>query len=138
MTDKWTTYITERPLDLDLVQRAVGDPRHGAAVVFSGVVRNHDSGNEVASLEYFAHPDAHVYLDRCCARMSREFGLPVAAGHRVGSLVVGDVALVAAVAAPHRRQAFDICSVVVERIKIEVPIWKHQTFVGGQSEWVGM
>ncbi|HEU4849451.1 MAG TPA: molybdenum cofactor biosynthesis protein MoaE, partial [Terrimesophilobacter sp.] len=58
--------------------------------------------------------------------------------HRIGHLEVGDVALAAAASAAHRREAFDACELLVERIKSTVPIWKRQYFTDGHSEWVGL
>lgn len=134
--DSPLTGIGAEPLDPAEVERAVTGPEHGAVVVFTGKVRNHDGGQEVSSLEYSAHPDAERFLARLCAEVARESGLPIAARHRVGSLAIGDLAIVVAVAAPHRREAFDTCSVLVDRIKHEVPIWKRQLFADGMSEWV--
>lgn len=130
--------ISGVPLDSTVVENAVAGPEHGAVVLFSGVVRNHDGGQSVSALEYQAHPDAERFLRKCCAEVAAESGLPVAAIHRVGELTVGDVALVAAVASPHRAEAFATCAVLVERIKAEVPIWKRQHFAAGTSEWVGL
>lgn len=130
--------ISETPLNPTTVDAAVAVPEHGAVVLFTGVVRNHDDGQPVSALEYSAHPDAESFLRRCCEEVSRDSGLPVAAVHRVGSLTVGDLALVAAVAAPHRAEAFAACALLVERIKAEVPIWKRQHFDDGVTEWVGM
>lgn len=130
--------ISPDPLDPAAVDAAVAGPEHGAVVLFSGVVRNHDGGQPVSALEYQAHPDAQRFLRTCCERVSAETGLPVAAVHRVGPLVVGDLALVAAAAAPHRAEAFAACSLLVERIKTEVPIWKRQHFADGVTEWVGL
>ncbi|MCA1007607.1 molybdenum cofactor biosynthesis protein MoaE [Rhodococcus hoagii] len=130
--------ISEQPLDPAVVDAAVAGPEHGAVVAFTGVVRDHDGGRSVSALEYQAHPDAERFLRRCCEEVSERTGLPVAAVHRVGSLVIGDLALVAAVAAPHRAEAFAACAELVERIKAEVPIWKRQTFATGTSEWVGL
>lgn len=130
--------ISTEPIDSASVEAAVADPQHGAVVAFTGVVRNHDGGQSVSSLEYQAHPDADRFLRRCCAEVSASSGLPVAAVHRTGSLTVGDLALVAAVAAPHRAEAFAACAELVERIKHEVPIWKRQKFTDGVSEWVGL
>jgi molybdopterin synthase catalytic subunit len=113
-------------------------PEHGAVVVFTGVVRNHDGGQSVSALEYQSHPDAERFLRTVCEEVAASTGLPVAAVHRVGSLTVGDLAVVAAVAAPHRAEAFAACAELVERIKHEVPIWKRQNFADGASEWVGL
>lgn len=128
--------ITDRPLDPAVVDAAVRGPRFGAVVVFSGVVRNHDDGQDVSALEYSAHPQATRFLRECCAAVAESSGLPVAAVHRVGDLRVGDLAIVTAVAAPHRAEAFTACSILVDRIKHEVPIWKRQMFADGLSEWV--
>lgn len=130
--------ITDRPIDESAVRAAVDAPASGAVVLFAGVVRNHDGGQGVLSLDYQAHPDAERILSECCAAVSAETGLSVAAVHRVGHLVVGDVALYAAAAAAHRAEAFAACELLVERIKHTVPIWKKQQLTDGATEWVGL
>lgn len=130
--------VTDQPIDDAAVRRAVESPASGAVVVFSGVVRNHDDGNDISSLDYQAHPDAERILLECCTTVSAETGLAVAAAHRIGHLEIGDVALYAAVSAAHRREAFDACELLVERIKSTVPIWKRQHLADGASEWVGL
>ena len=59
------------------------------------------------------------------------------AAHRIGMLEIGDPALVCAVSAAHRGQAFAVCAELVDRIKAQVPIWKEQFFADGTVEWVG-
>ena len=130
--------LSDHPLDPAVVDAAVPGPEHGAVVEFTGVVRNHDGGQSVSDLEYQSHPDAERFLRTVCEEVAASTGLPVAAIHRVGSLTVGDLAVVAAVAAPHRAEAFAACAELVERIKHEVPIWKRQNFADGASEWVGL
>lgn len=130
--------ITEDPIDESAVRRAVEHPASGAVVIFSGVVRDHDSGQSILSLDYQAHPQAEQIMAECCAAVAAETGLAVAAVHRVGHLEIGDIALTAAVSAAHRREAFDACELLVERIKSTVPIWKRQYFTDGKSEWVGL
>lgn len=120
------------------VEGAVSSRACGAVVTFRGVVRDVDGGRDVTGLDYEAHPDASEVLRRCCAAVSAETGLRVAAVHRYGVLTIGDVALVASVASGHRAEAFAACSLLVERIKAEVPIWKRQHFTDGDSEWVGL
>ncbi len=128
--------ISAEPLDPAVVEAAVTGPEHGAVVVFTGKVRNHDGGQAVSALEYSAHPEAERFLRSCCAELAEHSGLPVAAVHRIGQLTVGDLAIVVAVAAPHRAEAFSTCAELVDRIKHEVPIWKRQLFADGLSEWV--
>lgn len=120
------------------VEAAVAAPECGAVVTFRGVVRDDDGGRHVTSLDYEAHPDATAVLQKVCQAVAAETGLRVAATHRFGHLVVGDVALVASASAGHRKEAFEACSLLVERIKAEVPIWKKQQFTDGESEWVGL
>jgi molybdopterin synthase catalytic subunit len=50
---------------------------------------------------------------------------------------VGDLAVVVAVSCPHRGEAFEACRKLIDDLKHEVPIWKHQTFSDGTEEWVG-
>ncbi|MBF6182807.1 molybdenum cofactor biosynthesis protein MoaE [Nocardia otitidiscaviarum] len=128
--------ISEQPLNPDEVERAVSGPEHGAVVVFTGKVRDHDGGQSVSALEYSAHPEAERFLHQVCAEVAAASGLPVAAVHRIGPLTIGDLAITVAVAAPHRAEAFTVCADLVDRIKHEVPIWKRQRFADGLSEWV--
>lgn len=130
--------ISDAELSPAQAQSAVGDEHFGAVVCFSGVVRNHDSGQDVASLAYSAHPTAGAVMEQVAAGIADEFdGIRIWVGHRIGALAIGDAALVCAVAAAHRGGAFTACSALVDRVKIEVPIWKEQVFADGTIEWVG-
>ncbi|CAN5172321.1 molybdenum cofactor biosynthesis protein MoaE [soil metagenome] len=130
--------ITAEPIDTAAIENFVIAAEQGALVTFRGIVRNHDHGLAVTALEYQAHPDAERFLEECCQTIAAETGLAVAAAHRVGWLEVGDVALVAAVAAPHRGEAFAACEKLVDLIKVSVPIWKRQHLADGATEWVGL
>ncbi|MET0447696.1 MAG: molybdenum cofactor biosynthesis protein MoaE [Aeromicrobium sp.] len=130
--------ISDEALDASAFEDFVLDSTHGALVTFRGIVRDHDHGEAVSALDYQAHPDARRFLEECCADIAGETGLRVAVAHRVGSLVVGDTALVAAVAAAHRAEAFDACSRLVDLVKQRVPIWKRQHLTDGVTEWVGL
>lgn len=131
-------FISDTPLDAAAIEAFVQGAEHGALVTFRGIVRDHDRGLAVAALDYQAHPDAVRFLKDCCRQVADSTGLPVAAAHRTGSLVVGDTALVAAVAAPHRAEAFAACERLVDLIKQQVPIWKRQHLADGATEWVGL
>lgn len=130
--------ITDRDIDATAVEAAVLTDHDGALVTFRGIVRNHDHGESVSALDYQAHPDAARFMAECCETIARETGVRVVAVHRVGSLVVGDTALVAAAAAAHRHEAFDACERLVDLIKKSVPIWKRQHLAEGATEWVGL
>ncbi|WP_028266612.1 molybdenum cofactor biosynthesis protein MoaE [Arthrobacter sp. MA-N2] len=135
--------LSAEPISVDQAIAAVESDTAGAVVSFSGVVRNHDGGKPVDRLSYSAHPTAHQVMADVVAELvtehSGEAAQPVRiwAAHRIGLLEVGDPALVCAVAAAHRGQAFAVCSELVDRIKAQVPIWKEQFFSDGTVEWVG-
>jgi molybdopterin synthase catalytic subunit len=138
MTERVLARIADEAIDVAEVEDFVTDARHGAVVTFRGVVRDHDGGEAVTALDYRGHPDAEKFLRRVCSQLAAETGLPVAAVHRVGALAIGDVALAASVAAPHRAEAFAACQALVDRIKVEVPIWKKQHYAERASDWVGL
>ena len=130
--------VTTEPLDRAAIEAFVQSRQDGALVTFEGVIRDHDHGASVTLLEYEAHPEAERFLRDTCAEVARETGLRVAAAHRVGTLAIGDVALLASVAAAHRAEAFAACALLVDRIKERTPIWKRQHLEGSESEWVGL
>ncbi|GAA2056531.1 molybdenum cofactor biosynthesis protein MoaE [Leifsonia soli] len=130
--------VTGEPLKPATVDEFVWSAEAGAVVSFHGIVRDHDGGRSVLSLDYRAHPQAETFLRQCCEEIAEATGLQVAAQHRVGSLAIGDLALIAAVAAPHRPEAFAACANLVEIIKRRVPIWKRQHYAAGATEWVGL
>lgn len=132
--------ITEHPLSVDALLGRVGGRGAGAVVLFVGAVRDHDAGREgVVRLDYTAHPTALERLQETVADVARREGvLAAAAEHRSGSLRVGDLAVVCAVSAAHRPEAFAGCRALIEAVKAQVPIWKHQQFSDGAAEWVGL
>lgn len=131
--------VTEEPIVLAEHEELVGHRAAGAIVGFVGMIRDHDEGRNVTRLEYSAHPSAQQVMDEVLAEVAaRAEGVrALAASHRVGVLHIGDAALVAAVAADHRRQAFAACALLVDTVKERLPVWKHQFFTDGTEEWVG-
>ncbi len=151
--------LSAEPISVEQAIAAVESDTAGAVVSFSGVVRNHDGGKQVSRLSYSAHPTAHQVMADVVAgswrstrpgrtapdgspvpvprRQRRQQPVRIWAAHRIGMLEIGDPALVCAVSAAHRGQAFAVCAELVDRIKAQVPIWKEQFFADGSVEWVG-
>lgn len=148
--------LSAEPISVEQAIAAVESDTAGAVVSFSGVVRNHDGGKQVSRLSYSAHPTAHQVMADVVAGLvaehavsaggrapdgsaggQREQPVRIWAAHRIGMLEIGDPALVCAVSAAHRGQAFAVCAELVDRIKAQVPIWKEQFFADGTVEWVG-
>jgi molybdopterin synthase catalytic subunit len=111
----------------------------GGLVTFTGVVRRHNRGQDVQELTYEAYTDmAEKVMGELCQEIENEFpGARLAVEHRVGTLVVGDIAVVIAAAAPHRQEAFAACRAMIDRLKDRVPIWKKERTADG-SEWIGL
>jgi molybdopterin synthase catalytic subunit len=130
--------LIDGPISLTEHEDLVAHDAAGAVVGFSGVVRNHDGGRDVVRLEYSAHPLAEQTLFEVLAEVAAAAtGVrAIAASHRIGTLHIGDAALVAAVAADHRGAAFETCARLVDTIKERLPVWKHQYFADGTDEWV--
>jgi len=132
--------ISAEPLDVAAHLAAVDDPAMGAEASFVGRVRDHDrdAASAVVALEYTAHPDAAAVLLRIASAAAENTEAVVAVSHRIGLLAVGDAAVVIAVAAPHRAEAFEVCRAVIEAIKRELPVWKRQVESDGTATWLGL
>jgi molybdopterin synthase catalytic subunit len=131
--------VTEQPILLTEHEDLVGHRAAGAIVGFVGMIRDHDHGRPVTRLEYSAHPSAQQVMADVLAEVAEQAAgiRALAASHRIGALRIGDAALVAAVAADHRREAFAACALLVDTIKARLPVWKHQFFADNTEEWVG-
>lgn len=130
--------LRETALCVDEVMAHVARPSAGGVDVFVGVVRDHNEGRPVVRLEYQAYRSmALAEMERIAREIEEKNpGVVVAAAHRVGSLVVGDVAVICAASAVHRAEAFEACRALIEGIKHRVPIWKREYGPGG-AHWVG-
>ena len=129
--------LRETALDPTEVLAAVDDPAAGGVNLFVGVVRDHDHGESVAHLDYSAHPSALDRLAEVATGVAEEFDVvALAAVHRTGLLEIGDIAVVVAVSAGHRGEAYDASRALIDRLKANVPVWKHQVFGDGREEWV--
>ena len=130
--------VRESELSVDEVRAAVADPAAGGIALFAGAVRATDHDRGVTGLSYSAPPLATDELRRVAEVVAEKYPvIGIAAVHRVGDLAIGDLAVVLAVSCPHRAEAFDACRDLIDILKASVPIWKHQRFTDGTSEWVG-
>ncbi len=136
--DESIIVITSKPLTPEIYTRSVIAPSCGAIVTFTGVTREENEGRKVLFLEYEAYKVmAESKMREIVSEMKMKWGyLRVAVGHRTGRVEVGDISMVLAVAAPHRRAAFESSLYFVDRLKQIVPIWKSEHFKGG-SVWIG-
>ncbi len=113
------------------------NPNSGAVVLFSGEVRNNNKGREVTHLEYEAYePMANKMIDEIIREAISRFKLNQAVClHRLGRVEISECAVVVITGAGHRKEAYDANRYIIDRVKNEVPIWKHEFFTDGTSEW---
>ena len=129
--------VTDVPVHIQELSKLVANPHSGAIVTFCGDVRDHDGGKEVASLLYEIHPSAPEQIKLITQSVIGRFEIEkVAVAHRYGDIAIGETAFAVAVSAAHRQAAFDACSAIVNAVKDQLPIWKHQKFTDGSDEWV--
>lgn len=131
--------ISADPLDQASIIAEVDSDAAGAIITFNGVVRNHDQGRGVESIEYSSHEIAPKILREIATEIANRDGIHVvSAVHRTGLVNVGESAMVAVVAGNHRGETFQAASDFVDEIKARLPIWKKQNFPGGTHEWSGL
>ena len=132
-------WLTGDRLDPAALTRLVEDPSCGAVVTFVGNVRQENEGRDVDYLEYEAYPGmAEAKMAEIGEEIRQRWGLArVAMVHRLGRCEVGEASIVIAVAAPHRREAFEACHYAIDRVKEIVPIWKREVWRDG-AVWIGM
>ncbi|MDP6823271.1 MAG: molybdenum cofactor biosynthesis protein MoaE [Dehalococcoidia bacterium] len=130
--------ITDQPLDPNVLTDAVRDDSDGAVITFEGVTRNHNDGRGVEYLEYEAYrPMAEEKLQELIDEIKERWEIDrVAVAHRIGRVDIGELSLVIAVSAAHRRPAFESTLHFIDRLKQVVPIWKKEYFEGGEV-WIG-
>jgi len=130
--------LTDDALDSKPLIEDVQRHGSGALVLFLGVVRDENQGRRVRYLEYEAYPSMAAKEMRKIGEevLARWPSTHIAMRHRIGRLAVGDTALIVAVSAPHREEAFDACRHAIDRIKEVVPIWKKEVWEDGEA-WLG-
>ena len=129
--------ISYQPLEPDRITSLVRKDTNGAVLTFLGTTRDNFQGKRVLTLEYEAFEEmALKKMEEIRRELQAEFNIEdMAISHRIGTVPIGQISLVVAVASPHRKEAFLACHEAVDRLKETVPIWKKEVFEGG-SRWV--
>lgn len=130
-------FITDKPLDYSTLFADFRDPNSGAIVLFSGEVRGSNQGKSVDRLEYEAYvPMAESMIASILNEAIDKWNLNKAiCVHRIGTVEVMGCAVVVITASAHRASAYEANKYIIDRVKHEVPIWKHEFFTDGTSEW---
>ena len=129
--------IVDQPILPDALHALVLDRSDGAVATFAGVVRDHSFDRKTQYLIYDGYGEM-------AEKKMREIGREIKARwevdsvgmlHRLGRLEIGEISVLIAVSAPHRRAALEACDFGIERLKKEVPIWKKEVWTDGEA-WI--
>lgn len=130
--------IQDSALRLESFDPIQNFPECGGIDFFIGTVRNHHEGKAVKSLKYTSYaPVSEKMIRQIEQEIQQQFAVPyVRVIHRIGTLEIGEKAIIAVAYAAHRREAFAACEEAVERVKHEVPVWKEEFYQDGSSQYV--
>ena len=130
--------ISKTRIEPDKLRDALLDHAAGGYVAFEGWIRNENEGEEVLRLEYEVYePLAVKEGEKIIAEAKQKFPvLHADCVHREGLLELGECAVWVGVSSAHRDEAFKACRYIIDEIKVRLPIWKKEHYVGGDSGWV--
>jgi len=130
--------LSEEPLSIEACVAEVASAEAGAIATFVGTTRARSRGRDVIRLEYEAYEGmAEAEMARIAEQLRARHALTaVAIHHRTGAVEVGQTSVVIAVSSPHRGDALAACREAIDTLKVTVPLWKKEIYVGGE-EWIG-
>lgn len=129
--------ILNTRLDVKACQEWVTAPGAGGINLFVGTVRNQTKGKRVVKLDFEAYiPMALSEMRKIAERAKAQWNAEkVLIHHRIGSLSIEEIAVIIAVATPHRKASFEASAYAIDTLKETVPIWKKEFFEDGEI-WV--
>ena len=130
--------ITSNNIGLEMIASIGKDKINGARSVFEGIVRDNNDGLKVKKLEYECYESLAINEgDLILKEAIKKFGVNNATCiHRIGTLEIGDTAVIVLVNSGHRDESFKACRYIIDEVKIRVPIWKKEYYLDGASDWL--
>ncbi|MEX0680321.1 MAG: molybdenum cofactor biosynthesis protein MoaE [Balneolales bacterium] len=128
--------ISDHLPELSVAGAFVQDPSCGAVNIFSGMTRNHHDGKSVTGLYYDCYEEmALKESKKLLDAITKEHNLTKALlFHKTGDAPVGEISLITALSAPHRKPVLEATEELINRLKQELPIWKKESYKG-ESLW---
>lgn len=128
--------VQDEPIDNESLLET-GNNEIGSVVTFRGIVRETENSKKLKGLYYESEKSlAREELERVIKETKEKFGVcDINAVHRVGMLNPGDISLLVVVFSTHRKEGFEACEYMVERIKERLPIWKKDIFLDETERW---
>lgn len=130
-------HITDKDIDVAAAYLAAKHNRSGGIVMFSGDVRDLNQGKDVLYIDYEAHvPLAEKTIAKILEEANQKWELQHASCvHRIGKVGIKETAVVVLTSSAHRKEAYQANKFIIDRVKQEAPVWKHEFFADGTSEW---
>jgi len=130
--------ITPREIDVPSILRSIDDGGVGAKVLFIGSVRNFSDNGDVVGMTYESYMGmAEEKIKNIEIDAKKTWGIKkIRIIHRIGELTIGDNSVAIAISTPHSKDAFAACQFILDKIKHEVPIWKKEKMLNGETKWV--
>jgi molybdopterin synthase catalytic subunit len=130
--------ITPREIDVPSVLKSIDDGGVGAKVLFIGSVRNFSDNGDVVGMTYESYMGmAEEKIKNIEIHAKKTWGIKkIRIIHRIGELTIGDNSVAIAISTPHSKDAFAACQFILDKIKHEVPIWKKEKMLNGETKWV--
>lgn len=127
--------ITAAPISPERVIEAVKSDRSGCVATYVGLIRDRSEGKAVLAVEYGdSDGKARERLEAMAREAAERFPVnAIALVHRIGTLKVGEINLVVAVAAAHRTEGFAACQFLIDRFKESLPTQKKETYQSGEG-----
>lgn len=110
----------------------------GAYNIFLGQVRaDKIEGKKVEGIDYTTKEDmAALVFEQISEDAKNKFELfSVDILHSTGPVMAGEICLMVLVTCGHRRESFEACEYIVERLKKEVPIWGREIMEDKTYSW---
>ena len=134
---RWV-HLSRGPIDIAKAYQFLQTPAAGGLALFIGTTRQWTAGQETLSLTYegyepMALKEMHRLIDVAVNRWPIHRACVL---HRLGEVPLAEASVLVGVAAPHRPEAFEACRYLIDRLKVQVPIWKQEHLADGQKIWI--
>jgi len=138
VTNSHIQRLTCNEIDIPSVLKSLDDGGVGAKVLFLGTVRNFSDNGDVVGMTYESYVGmAEEKIKNIEIDAKKAWGIKkIRIIHRIGELTIGDNSVAIAISTSHSKDAFAACQFILDKIKHEVPIWKKEKILNGETKWV--
>lgn len=135
---KFICGVTTKAISVADAIKFIADESCGALIVFLGTVRNENEGRRVMGVNYSAFKEmAENEFNKICKSAIKKWEIgKIAIMHRIGKLKLGEISVIIAVSAPHRKEAYRASRFAIEKLKRVAPIWKEEIYVNRSRKWI--